>query len=76
MNQDDLLIITADHGNDPTTPSTDHDREYIPILVYGEQIKKNVNLGVRETYADISATVLEMLGCSKLETGSSFKQSL
>lgn len=76
MNQDDLLIITADHGNDPTTPSTDHDREYIPILVYGEQIKKNVNLGVRETYADISATVLEMLGCSKLETGNSFKQSL
>ena len=39
MNEDDLLIITADHGNDPSTPSTDHDREYIPILVYGKNIK-------------------------------------
>lgn len=73
MQEDDLLIITADHGNDPSTPSTDHDREYIPILVYGKNIKNGVNLGVRETYADISATILDIFGYEKLKYGSSFK---
>ncbi len=73
MNDDDLLIITADHGNDPSTPSTDHDREYIPILIYGKGIKKGVNLGIRETYADISATILDIYNYSKLQYGESFK---
>ena len=73
MQEDDLLIITADHGNDPSTPSTDHDREYIPILVYGKNIKNGVNLGVRETYADISATILDIFGLEKLKYGNSFK---
>ena len=64
MNDDDLLIITADHGNDPSTPSTDHDREYIPILIYGKNIKQGVNIGIRETYADISATILDIYNLS------------
>ena len=75
MKDDDILIITADHGNDPTTPSTDHSREYIPILVYGKQIKENVNLGTRATYADISATILDMFNMEKLE-GTSFKDEI
>ena len=73
MNDDDLLIITADHGNDPSTPSTDHDREYIPILIYGKNIKQGVNIGIRETYADISATILGIYNYSKLQYGESFK---
>lgn len=75
LKDDDMLIITADHGNDPTTPSTDHSREYIPILVYGKQIKENVNLGTRKTYADISATILDIYNMEKL-TGTSFKQEI
>ena len=76
LKEDDLLILTADHGNDPSTPSTDHDREYIPILVYGKQIKENVNLGIRETFSDISATVLDILNMPKLENGTSFKNEI
>ena len=73
MKPTDMLIITADHGNDPSTPSTDHSREYIPILVYGEEIKENVNIGTRNTYADISATILDILNMPALENGESFK---
>ena len=76
MQDTDMLIITADHGNDPSTPSTDHSREYIPILVYGKQIKKNTNIGTRETYADIGETVLDILGLEKLNTGKSFKNEI
>lgn len=72
----DMLIITADHGNDPSTPSTDHSREYVPILVYGEEIKQNENIGIRDTYADISATVLDILELPKLENGKSFKEGI
>ena len=67
MKPTDILVITADHGNDPSTPSTDHDREYIPILVYGEQVKENINLGIRSTYADISATILDIFNIHKKE---------
>lgn len=76
MKDDDMLIITADHGNDPTTPSTDHSREYTPILVYGKQIKPNTNLGIRKTYADISATILDLFNLSKLKNGTSFKNEI
>ncbi len=76
LKDDDLLIITADHGNDPSTPSTDHSREYIPILAYGKKLKENVDLGIRETYADISATILDILGLEKLENGTSFKDEI
>lgn len=59
LKDDDLLIITADHGCDPATPSTDHSREYTPMLAYGKKLKENVDLGTRESFADIGATVLE-----------------
>ena len=59
LKEDDLLIITADHGCDPATPSTDHSRECTPMLAYGKKIKQGVNLGTRDTFADIGATVLE-----------------
>lgn len=75
MKEEDILIITADHGNDPSTPSTDHSREYVPILVYGKEIKENVNIGIRDTYADISATILDILGMKQLE-GKSFKKEI
>ena len=73
LRDDDLLIITADHGNDPSTPSTDHSREYIPLLIYGKNIKHGVNLNTRPTYADIAATILDIKGLPQLGTGNSFK---
>lgn len=64
LRDDDLLIITADHGCDPATPSTDHSREYTPMIAYGKKLKQNVNLGTRESFADIGSTVLEWHGLS------------
>ena len=72
LGPEDLLIITADHGCDPTTPSTDHSREYIPILVAGPSIKKGINLGIRDTFADISATILDFFGLKNPLAGTSF----
>jgi len=69
----DILILTADHGCDPTTPSTDHSREYVPVLVYGKKIKNGINLGVRESFSDIGATIADILGIKGLDTGESFK---
>ncbi len=60
--EDDLFIITADHGCDPTTPSTDHSREYVPLLVYGKNLKGGVNLGIRKGFSDVGATVVDFLG--------------
>lgn len=71
LKEDDVLIITADHGCDPTTPSTDHSREYVPLLVYGKQVLGGVDLGVRESFADIAATVAEIFGL-KFDVGRSF----
>jgi phosphopentomutase len=71
LREDDLAILTADHGCDPTTPSTDHSREYVPLLVYGKRARHNVNLGVRETLSDIGQTVAENFGV-KIEKGTSF----
>ena len=77
MRNDDLLIITADHGCDPSTPSTDHSREYVPMIVCGKHVKEGVNLGTRNTFADISATVLDYLGVDKKDTaGESFLASI
>ena len=76
LKENDILILTADHGNDPSTPSTDHSREYIPILAYGKKLKSNIDLGIRETYADISATILDLFGMEKLENGTSFKNEI
>ncbi len=73
MREDDVLLITADHGCDPSTPSTDHSREYTPMLIYGAGIRGGVNLGIRPTFADISATVLDFFGVGKEKTsGESF----
>lgn len=67
----DLLFITADHGNDPTTSSTDHSREYVPLLIAGRRLRRGVDLGTRETFADVGATVAEALGIAWAGPGSS-----
>lgn len=73
LRHDDLLILTADHGCDPSTPSTDHSREYTPMLIFGDTVRPGINLGTRDTFADISATVLEALGVPQGHTaGKSF----
>ncbi len=73
MKDDDALIITADHGCDPSTPSTDHSREYTPMIIYGKGIKSGVDLHTRSSFADISATVLDMFGVNQEDTfGTSF----
>lgn len=72
----DLLIITADHGNDPTWPGTDHTREYIPVLAFGHHIRSNHNLGILQTFADIAATAAEALNISYHGKGKSFYQDI
>ncbi len=72
LRSEDLLVITADHGCDPSTPSTDHSREYTPLLIYGEAVKAGVDLGTRATFADIAATVAEYLGVGTFTAGNSF----
>ena len=72
IRDDDLLIITADHGCDPSTESTDHSREYIPILVYGKGIKAGMNLGTRKSFSDIAATVLSVFDIQGNTDGESF----
>ena len=62
LREDDVLVVTADHGCDPSTPSTDHSREYIPLLVYGKGIKENTALGTGTSFGNIAATVAELLG--------------
>lgn len=71
MRAEDILMITADHGCDPATPSTDHSREYVPLLVYGENIKKGINLGTRKTFSDIAATVLDIFDVKNTLPGES-----
>lgn len=71
MKEDDILIITADHGNDPTWTGTDHTREYIPILIFGQNVPKAYNFGVRNSFVDIAATVADALGMDFETTGSS-----
>ncbi len=76
MQAEDVLIITADHGCDPTTSSTDHSREYIPVLVYGEQIKAGINIGTRMGFCDIGATILDLLDLPVSIEGKSFKEEI
>ena len=75
LREDDLLFITADHGNDPTTPSTDHARECVPLLVLGPQVHP-VALGARDTFSDLGATVAEYLGVPYHGRGASFERTL
>ena len=72
LKDDDILFITADHGNDPTFKGTDHTREYVPVLGYGAAIKSNFNIGVRETFADLGQTIAEILNVEKIKDGTSF----
>lgn len=71
LNEDDRLIITSDHGNDPTTPSTDHSREYVPLLYYGKN-KSSTNLGIRHTFADAAKTAAEFFKVNNQLQGISF----
>jgi phosphopentomutase len=72
LGEEDLLIVTADHGNDPTTASTDHSREYVPLLVVGETVAKGKDLGTRRSFADLSATLAQVFSCAGWEKGESF----
>ncbi|MGB8657126.1 MAG: phosphopentomutase [Candidatus Zixiibacteriota bacterium] len=72
LEREDILIISADHGCDPTTPSTDHSREYVPVLVQGRSIKSNMSLGVRESFADVGATIAEIFKVKGTGSGKSF----
>ena len=65
----DLLVITADHGNDPTTPSTDHSREHVPVLLAGAGVRAGTNLGTRATFADLGQTLAEYFGVTALAFG-------
>ncbi|WP_462405376.1 phosphopentomutase [Gracilibacillus sp. Marseille-QA3620] len=76
LRDDDLLIITADHGNDPVHAGTDHTREYVPLLVYSKQFKQGKELPLRMTFADIGATVAENFGVKMPEHGTSFLKEL
>ncbi len=76
LKTDDLLAITSDHGNDPTTPSTDHSREYVPLLIYSKSLKAGVNLGIRDTFADLGQTIAEYLKIPPLKNGKSFLKEL
>lgn len=76
MKDSDILFITADHGCDPTTPSTDHSREYVPFLAYGSSLKKNVNLGTRKTFADMGQTIAEIFELEPIKNGESFLEEI
>ncbi len=72
LGPDDLLIVTADHGNDPTTSSTDHSREYVPLIVSGSRVRAGRDLGTRQTFADLGQTLAENFGLGRLAHGTSF----
>ena len=76
LEEDDVLIITADHGCDPTMPGSDHSREYIPLLVYGKNLKNGVDLGVRKSFADLGATIADWLELEAPKWGESFAGEL
>jgi phosphopentomutase len=74
--EDDVLVLTADHGNDPTYPGTDHTREYVPILISGAPVQAGINIGVRATFADLAATIADTLGVKSPPRGTSFKSMI
>ncbi|MGF6948557.1 phosphopentomutase [Neobacillus sp. B4I6] len=76
MKEDDLLMITADHGNDPVAPGTDHTREYVPLLVYSKRMNEGKELPIRETFADLGATVAENFNVKLPNFGKSFLNEL
>jgi len=76
LREDDLLVVTADHGNDPTTSSTDHSREYVPLLVAGDGVPEARDLGTRSTFADLGQTIAANFGVGPLAHGTSFLADL
>ena len=76
LRADDLLVVTADHGNDPTTASTDHAREYVPLLATGARVRPGVDLGTRRSFADLGQTLAELFGVERLRNGTSFLHQL
>lgn len=76
LKEEDLLIITADHGNDPTHHGTDHTREYVPLLAYSPSIRQGIHIGIRDTFADVGATIAENFQVTPPQHGSSFLTQL
>ena len=76
LRPDDLLVVTADHGNDPTTPSTDHSREYVPILLAGAKVARGASIGTRDTFADLGQTLADNFGVGALAHGTSFLRQI
>ena len=77
MTETDLLIITADHGCDPTyTKHTDHTREYVPVIVYGKNIKQNIDLGIRNSLSDVAQTIADIFELEPMKNGTSFKEKI
>jgi phosphopentomutase len=76
LRDDDVLVVTADHGNDPTTPGTDHSREFVPLLVAGHRVRSGVDLGTRRTFADVGQTLAELFDVAALAHGLSFLKEI
>jgi phosphopentomutase len=76
LRETDMLVVTADHGNDPTTPSTDHSREHVPLMVYGAAVRPAVDLGTRGSYADLGQSIAELFGAAMLPHGTSFLREI
>ena len=76
MKDTDVLFITADHGCDPTMPGTDHSREHVPFLAYGKRLKENIDLGTRNSFADMGQTIAEILKVEKIKNGESFLKDI
>ena len=74
LGDDDVLMICADHGNDPVHSGFDHTREYVPILIYGKKVKAGADIGIRESFADAGATAADILGAKAAKIGKSFKE--
>ena len=76
LRESDLLVVTADHGNDPTTPSTDHSREYVPLLLAGPRVTAGRDIGTRRTFADLGQTLAINFGTGPLRDGTSFLEEI
>lgn len=76
LRDSDLLVVTADHGNDPSTPSTDHSREYVPVLLTGSRVRQGIDLGTRRTFADLGQTLASNFGVGPLAHGTSFLEDI
>jgi len=76
LRERDLLVVTADHGNDPSTPSTDHSREYVPILATGPGVRPGTDLGTRASFADLGQTIADNFGVGPLTHGTSFLEDI